>query len=814
MYLSLDWLKDFINIPKSITPEELGLRLTMHTVEIDSVEKQADKFKNVVVGKILEINKHPQADKLQLVKVDVGKEKLNIVCGARNIEVGQKVPVALVGSQLPNGMEIKEVNVRGEKSVGMLCAEDELGLGNDHSGIIILDKGKVGQNIGEYLDLKDIIFEVDNKSITHRPDLWSHYGMARDIAAFLDVRMKNEFKVGAEDYFVPVKNKKAKEQIKLDVKVDDFKLCPRYMAIAVSGIKIENSPQWMQKRLVAVGMRPINNIVDITNYVMLELGQPLHAFDLKLVDGIVVRKAKKDEILETLDGQSRELDDNMLVIADKKKPIAIAGVMGGAGSEISKDTTAIILEAANFEHIQARKSSQKLGLRTEASIRFEKAIDPNLCGVALIRAVELIKKICPKAKIASRLADEKKFNLNQGPIELDLARLNKFIGEEIGKKKIIKILNNLGFKVKDNDDKLEVIVPTWRATRDISIPEDLIEEVVRIYGYDNLGPKMPKVVMRVPEFNERRWLERKIKNLLSLGAGLTEVYNYSFSGEKLLKKLKIDSADYIRLANPLTSQQALLRQNLIPAMLENVKLNQARHDHIKIFEIGDIYLNFFGEINKDNKAKENLPYQEKKIALIMAGEKKKNRDAFSRAKGVIEYLFSSFNLKVSFGPSETCPGWADKKVLARICLGNNKDIGIVFKLDTQVALDLGIKKEVAGVEINFNELFSVIFDQEEKKYKKNIKFPPVVRDLAFVVNNKILYNDIREEIENSSELIKAVELFDVFVGGQLEKDKKNLAFHIIYQSEKKTLTAEEIDKVQVGLIKILKNKFAAQIRDF
>ena len=811
MYLSLNWLKDFVNIPKSITPEELGLRLTMHTVEIDSVAKQADKFKNVVVGKILEIKKHPKADRLQLVKVDIGKEKLNIVCGARNILVGQRVPVALVGSRLPNRMEIKEVNVRGEKSVGMLCAEDELGLGNDHSGIMILDKGKVGQNFGEYLGLKDIVFEVDNKSITHRPDLWSHYGMARDIAAFLDTRI-NEFKTNLTNL---TKKIKEKEQIKLDVKVNDFKLCPRYMAIVVSGIEIKDSPGWMQERLVAVGLRPINNIVDITNYVMLELGQPLHAFDLKLVDGIVVRQAKKNESLETLDGQKRELDEGMLVIADRKKPIAVAGVMGGAGSEISKDTTAIILEAANFEHIQVRKTSQKLGLRTEASIRFEKALDPNLCETALARTIELIKKICPKAKIISQLVDEKKFDpakIGMKPIELDLVKLNKFIGEEIEKKKVIKILNNLGFKIKDNNDKLEVIVPTWRATGDISIPEDLMEEVVRIYGYDNLKPKMPKVVMKAPEFNERRWLEREAKKILSLGAGLTEVYNYSFVGEELLRKLKTDSADYVRLANPITSQHTLLRQSLVPTMLKNIKSNQAQHDNIKIFEIGDIYLNFSGEINKDNKAKENLLYQEKRIALIIAGGKKYN--AFSQIKGVIEYLADSFSLEVNFEPAEICPGWVDKKALAKICLNNNKDIGVVFKLDSQVAGNLGIKKEAAGAEINFNELFALIFGRSEKKYKEKIKFPPIVRDLAFVVNNEILYNDIKEEIANSSQLIKAVELFDVFAGGRLGKDKKNLAFHIIYQSENKTLTAEEIDKVQAGLIKNLKNKFVAQIRDF
>lgn len=292
MYLSLNWLKDFVNIPKSITPEELGLRLTMHTVEIDSVAKQGDKFKDVVVGKILEIKKHPNADKLQLVKVDIGKEKLDIVCGAFNIEAGQMVPLAQVGAVLPNGMEIKETKIRDIMSSGMLCAEDELGLGDEHAGIMILEKGaKAGQNLAEYLKLKDVIFEVDNKSITHRSDLWSHYGMAREIGAFLGVKLK-KYNPNTTIRQLADRNT-TKNNTRMYVKVDDFKLCPRYMAVAMDGINIEPSPKWMQERLVAVGVRPINNIVDITNYVMFELGQPLHAFSRDVVSKIIVRRAKK-----------------------------------------------------------------------------------------------------------------------------------------------------------------------------------------------------------------------------------------------------------------------------------------------------------------------------------------------------------------------------------------------------------------------------------------------------------------------------------------------------------------------------------------
>lgn len=395
MYLSLNWLKDFVKTPSDMTPEELGLRLTNHTVEVEDVIKEAEKYKNIVIGKILEIKKHPSADRLQLVKVDIGSNKLDIVCGAFNIEVGQLVPVALAGAILPNGVEIKEVEVRGEKSNGMLCAEDELVLGDDHSGILILKDGKVGQQFGEYLKLSDVIFEVDNKSITHRPDLWSHYGMAREISAFLGVKFKeyepNEKLIA-----------KVEDKIKISVKVEDRDLCPRYMAIAMSRIKVESSPKWIKERLIAVGMRPINNIVDITNYVMLELGQPMHAFDKALISAnretnghglnIIIRRAKRSEAIKTLDGVKRELDENMLVIANKIKPIAIAGVMGGAESEINSDTTEIILESANFNFISIRKTSQELGLRTESSIRFEKALDPNLADVAKYACLIIIAR--------------------------------------------------------------------------------------------------------------------------------------------------------------------------------------------------------------------------------------------------------------------------------------------------------------------------------------------------------------------------------------------------------------------------------------
>ncbi len=813
MYLSLNWLKDFVKIPASLSPEKLAEKMTLHTVEVDGVEKQEEKFENIVVGKILEVKTHPNADRLQLAKVDINNKELNIVCGAPNIKAGQMVPVALIGAVLPNGLEIKEAEVRGEKSEGMLCAEDELGLGSDHSGILILNKNaKAGQSFGKYLKLDDVIIEVDNKSITHRPDLWGHYGIAREIAAFLNIKFAQDQKVDLKNIIKNKGGKKSTSSTKVEVK--DKKLCPRYMAIRVDGIKIEDSPKWMQERLIAVGLRPINNIVDITNYVMLELGQPLHAFDADKVDNIVVRRAKKNEIIKTLDEEERKLDDNILVIADSKNPIAIAGVMGGVNSEVDFGTKSIILESANFEPVNVRKNAQKLGLRTEAVMRFEKSLDPNLAEMAMARALELIKKVCSNAKIDSNLVDEKRFDLDQGPIKLNLDWLKKTLGQKINSDQVVKILISLGFEVKVpknvKDITLEVKVPTWRATKDISIPEDLVEEVARIYGYNNLDIKMPKTEVSIPAKIYERALERIVKQALSSGGRMIEVYNYSFVGEKQLAKLDIDFNSYVRLANPIASGQELLRQNLTPNLIENVKLNQARYNSFDFFEIGSVYYNFPGDVNKSDKGNEKLPYQERRVGLLCADDN--NESAISRLKGKVEYLLKKFDLKCEYEVNEDPFSWGQENFSALIKVADNQ-IGFISVLKKEIAKKSNVKKSVAIAEINLKDFTSAVSSKADRKYVEIPKCPPVVRDLAFVVDNKILYNKIKANIVDFDKLIKKVELFDVYQGEEIGAGKKNLAFHIVYQGDR-TLTGEEIEELQKKLAKNLEKKFGAIIRDF
>lgn len=806
MYLSINWLKDYVKLPRGITPEELARKLTLHTVEVEKIEDQAQKFDKVVVGKILSVQRHPNADRLQLAEVQVDKKtQLHIVCGAPNIAPGQKVPVAMVGAILPNGLEIKEAEVRGEKSQGMLCAPDELGLGDDHAGILILDeKAKVGEQFASYMGLDDQIMEVDNKSLTNRPDLWSHHGMAREISAFLSAKFtpyKANFKI---------LEKKA-DGFKLDIKIASSDLCQRYMAVGLEGVEIQTSPSWLQKRLLAVGMRPINNIVDITNYVMLELGQPLHAFDQSLVDKIIVRTANQDEEMETLDGEKRQLDQTMLVIADSSKPLAVAGVMGGANSEIRPETTKIIFEAANFDYVSVRKTSTKLGLRTESSQRFEKGLDPNLCELALARAVELTLQICPSAKVATEVTDLKQRRFDEvNALTVNVDDISKKIGLEIKAGRITDILESLGFEVKKEKHNLLITIPTWRATRDIAIKEDIVEEIARVYGFNDIAPTRPLIAMNQPEKNQEKVVERRVKWLLAGAPGLSEIYNYSFVGEDQVKKLGLEPSTHLSLANPIASDQTLLRQSLAPNLIANIKSNQARFKEIGLFEIGSVFLNIESELDKNGDGLERIPYQEKRLGIVLAEDKP--QELFAKAKGVLEYLLESLNLNFEWRNHEVKLPWASS-VLAADLYAYDKMLGTLAIVDQRIAKNAGLKREVAVAEISMAKLAWFIDENRVRKYEEEAKFPAVVRDLAFVISEKILYSELRSEILKFDTLIKEAELFDVYQGDQLGEDLKSLAFHVRYQAER-TLTGEEVDSLQAQLLKYLGDKFGAKLRDF
>lgn len=809
MYISLNWLKDYVKIPSKIKPEDVAAELTNHTVEVEGFINSAEQFNNVVVGKVLEVAKHPNADRLRLTVVDVKKKKLNIVCGAPNVAAGQLVAVAMIGAVLPNGLEIKESLIRGEKSEGMICAEDELGLGKNHEGIMVLrDSAKIGDSFAKYLKADDIILEIDNKSLSNRPDLLNHYGLARELSAIFDLPLKPYEKMLDRKWkFLSDKENK------LEVKVAAPDACPRYMAVEVSHIEVKESPAWLKERLIAANQRPINNIVDLTNYVMFDCGQPMHAFDAAKIKKIVVRRADKDEIIETLDEKERVLSSDDLVITDGREAVALAGLMGGHNSEINANTKGLVLESANFSAGGVRKTSQKLGLRTEASVRFEKALDPALTEFALFRFLTLLKEICPKMEITSALIDIDNTDRKPLAVDLDLEWLKNKIGQEIPRAEVTAILEKLGFTIKSGEETaLKITIPSWRATKDVSSKEDIAEEVLRLYGYDNIESRLPIFMMDLPEVNEERKIERKTKNILSLKNALNEAYNYSFVGEDQLKKMNIDFFNYLKLANPLSGIQNLLRQSLAPGLASNIKANQFKSEKFGFFEIGSVFFKTAGNLSKDNVEGNFLPYQEKRLGLAVTGEE----DNFGSLKGIIDSLLKNLlnqEVEAEFSVIDGIPGWADASSIAKV-LVLGQEIGVVGSLSREVKDNMNLKKDVALAELNFNKLVELILKQPSFHFTEAPKYPAVMRDLAFVVPNKILYNDLRMEISRFNPLIRSVELFDVYIGNKLEGGNKSLAFHLSYQSEDRTLTAGEVDKIQTDLVAHLAQKFGVRLRDF
>jgi len=820
MKISLNWLREFVNIPKDADTQKLSTLFTIRTAEVEGAENQAAEYDNIVVGQILEIHPHPNADKLRITKTSVGKETLQIVCGGTNLSEGQFVAVAKIGAKVKWHGEgelvtIQETKIRSVESFGMICAGEEIGVeqtpgeGGERP---ILDLSplnpQVGMNLAELLEKDDTILTVDNKSLTHRPDLWGHYGIAREVAAIIDEKLKPlkstvKFPTNGESY---------------PVEVADPDLCPRYIGVKLTGIKIESSPSWMQKRLRSVGYRPINNIVDVTNYVMAELGQPLHAFDVKKLDkGIVVRRAKESEKITTLDGVERKLSKEMLVIADHQKPVAIAGVMGGNNSEVDDSTTEILLEAATFHPSSVRKTSVKLGLRTEAVQRFEKSLDPNLAETAANRACELILQICPTAAIAGPKTDVKNFDEKNLSVQVNLSKVFSKIGVEIPTKKVIDILEKLEFEAEElpelrrraipeqggPENRLKVKVPSFRATKDISIEDDLVEEVARMYGYENIQPLLPELPIKLPMQNHERIKKHEARKILAYGLGFNEVYNYSFYSLNDIHKNLLPEELHIKVQNCLSEDQTHLRISLIPNLLKNVAENLKHTDNFRIFEIGRTY----------EDLQEYFPKEEKKICGVIVLNKKTKGDVFYEAKGALETFLATFRipgLEMRKGES-LCPyahpnryaGWYLKK--------NGEEIARVFELHPLVAKNCGVEgAKIAAFEINFTKLMQV--EPKELKYKPVPKFPGITVDISVLIGKTHEIGSLQKAIQNTDkQLIKEVKLFDIYEGPNIPPDKKALAFTIQFQADDRTLTDEESKKSQEKILAELK-KLGGEVR--
>ncbi len=758
--------------------------LTLHTSEIEGVENEAEKFKNIFVAKIISISKHPNADKLSLCEVDLGEKfgMKQIVCGGNNLKEKMLVAVAIPGAKVKwhgegDLIELKEVNLRGESSFGMICAGEEIALEKaPENGITDLSylNCKIGMPLAEALEKNQIVIEVDNKAITHRPDLWGHYGFVRELSVILGKKLKA---------FSPkVDFPKSGPEVNFEIK--DKEICRGASFCIVENLKIQESPQWIKSRLQAVGIRPINNIVDITNYVMLELGQPMHAYDRKFSgDHLILRKAKDNEEIESIDHKKRKLSKEDFVI-ETKSECTLVGIMGGANSEIKNDTNDIIFEAGCWDPVIIRKSSQRHSLRTDSSQRYEKSLHPKNCSIAIRRACELLKEIYPAAKIAGPLKEYNLWDPGEIIIHVNSKNVVSKIGAEISEEKIIKILRKLEFEANKEKDFIKVKVPYFRATKDVSIEDDIIEEVARIYGYENIQPNLPNLPIKSPISNKER-VKKHISRKILAGLGFSEVMNYSFYSKEDLKNSLLNEQGHIKIENYLSEDQTHLRVSLIPNLLKSIHENQKNFSNFKIFEIGRTYI--------DNG--QFMPVEEKKINAFIINTSKKE-EGFYDAKGAVEAFLKQISCKsFTTKKSEDNFHFAHPNKSTDIFL-KNEIIGKIFELHPLIKKNFDLKGLIAGFELNFTKL--VALGKEIPKYKALSKFPSINLDISVVIDKKITVEEISFSIRKAdSQLITEIELFDIFQDDvKLGKDKKALAFKIALQSTDRTLTDEEMTKIQ------------------
>jgi len=759
--------------------KELQNLFTMHTAEIEGCEYKGKYLEGVVAGKMIEGEKIEGSDKLHKGIFDIGWKKVQIVYGSvYAMKVGDIIPVALPGASLPGG-QIKVTEFQGIKSEGMLCGDNELSIENNTSeGITRFPANTLlGKPVAELLDMMQSVIEVDNKSLTHRPDLWGHYGFARELSVILNKKLKP---------FAP-KVTFPKLGAEVDFKIEAKEMVRGSSFAIMENVKIEESPQFLKSKLMSVGIRPINNVVDITNYVMVELGQPMHAYDRKLTgDNLIIRPAKDGEILETIDHKQRKLSKEDIVMSNKKEPLLIIGIMGGANSEIQENTIEVIFEAGCWDPTLVRHASQRIGLRSESSQRFEKSLHPDTCPIAVARACELLLQICPQAKIAGPQTNLKLWDPGKIEIEVNPKKICSKIGVQIPEKKMIAILTALEFECSKTKDGLKVKVPCFRSTKDVGIEDDIVEEIARIYGYENIRPELPHFPILTPETNQERVKKHEARKILS-GLGFNEVLNYSFYSENDLKNALLSEKDHLKVDNYLSLDQTHLRINLIPNLLKSVHQNQKNFAKFKIFEIGRTYLEI------DNF----MPLEEKKIcALISNTEKNYKKEIFYELRGAVESFLNQFQVgKFQIRESLTPPKYAHPKKCAEIFI-QGKILGFIYELNPIVKKNFDLEGKIGVFELNLNELVKI--GKILSKYKSMPKFPGLNIDISVVIDKKKTVEEINKEIKKANNnLIQKIELFDIFEDEEkLGKDKKALAFKISLQAEDRTLTDAEMAEVQ------------------
>lgn len=733
MLISCNKLKTYIKDSEKIDWLKVWDKFTIRTAEVENVKEVGDKFDGVVIAQIVECIPHPDSDHMHILKVNYGaSEPIQVVCGAYNVRVGLKTAYIKVGGHI-DGIEIKAKPLRGILSNGMCCSMRELGIGDDHDGIIELpDDVVVGTDIKDYLPVKDIIVEIDNKSLTNRPDLWGHYGIAREIATITHTEM------------LPLEMEEIKnDKENLDIKINNPELCYRYTGLKIDNIKNNKSPLELQIFLFYTGMRSISLIVDLTNYLMLELGQPMHAFDSRVVKNIEVGLANNKDLFTTLDGVERKLSSENLMIKNNNEYFAIAGVMGGKNSEILSDTTSIFLESATFNAGSVRKTANFLGLRTDASARYEKSLDPNMTDKAIKRLVYLLRKENPDMQIASNLTDVYPNVLNEVNITLHKDLLSKYMGTTLSDESVINTLESLGFKVENTDYSYEVVVPTFRHSKDINIEEDLIEEIARIYGLENFTPKPLKLDLTITEHEKTFNEEYEVKSLLATKYDMNEVNSYIWYDTNTLQTLGIKK-DGVKLLGK--SDNNILRDDLSFSLLNIVEENFKNFSEFSIFEIGTII--------KDNLNKRVL-------SIILCGKEKELEQLYNKAKTVTSYIFKALKHKeITLSNNVNEKEYYDKN-LGKIINVDDTKIGTINVLDKIYTNKLSKKKAVVCIDIDFDKYAKLEKDIILEKVVS--KYPSVELDYTIIMPTDKKYEDLKEVLkEFKSKLIERNELVSIY----------------------------------------------------
>lgn len=788
MFISMNWISEFTDL-SGVNLKELIGRFTLATAEVEDIYEYGKNVRNVVVGKIIEINNHPNSKKLHLLKVDVGSEVVECVCGAPNVFVGAIVPFAKLGGQVGD-LEIKEAKIAGETSCGMCCSEKELGISEDHFGLMMLDDTyPLGTDIKTFMQLEDTVFEVDNKSLTNRPDLWGHYGIAREIAVLTKRPLKPLEVVDTSVY---------KHLAEIDVKVENTEKTYRYSCITIADIKEKKSPINMKIRLTYCGMRPINLLADLTNYLMMELGQPMHAFDNAKVSNIRVKTYPETVDFLTLDGTQRKVDTDTLLICDEKEPVAIAGVMGGELSEITEETDSVLLESANFDGVSVRKSASRLGLRTDASARYEKIIDPELTIPAIERFIKLLTDIDPGAKVTSALTDSYVKHYDTITIDFDKGFVDKYTGIDISSNQIEETLTALGFGVSRKTDNFSVVVPSWRATKDVTMKADIIEEITRIYGYDNFDIRSTRSFLTPVRHSVERDNEYQIKQILSECYTMNEVHSYIWYDSKVNKELGIATEPNIRIINSVTAENDTIRSTIIPSLLAFVAKNADSNPEMGMYEIGRV---------ANGLKSDGLCDERKRLGIVVASKKLSDKEIYFKCKEVVERIMSAIkNITPTFAQKEDLAKYNYVHPINSAAIKlKDMEIGYFSVLNPKIKNKIDKKLNVAFAEIDIEDLEKVA--AESLRYTEVSKYPGVTNDLSLLVDKTLRYENIVEYIkEYKSEYLQGFGLVDIFEDDKLLPGKKSITVRFEFGSMDRTLEGQEIQSMVDELLAILNSK--------